>query len=384
MPALEIAPVVDQAGRRTFVAFPWQVYRGDPNWVPPLLSERLAFIDPDRNPFFEHARARFFLARRGNRVVGTIGAFTNDRYNEFQGTRTGFFGFFEVVDDPEAAAALLSTAEAWVREDGNVSILGPAQFSTNDEVGLLVDGFDDSPRLLMTYNPRRYQQYVEAAGYEKAMDLWAYSLNLRSVDGVVALPAKVNRVADRVRQRANIRLRQVNMKRFDDEVAAIKSIYNESWANNWGFVPMTDKEFQRLAMQLKAIVDPELVLIAEVEGNAVGFALSLPDVNGPLRLAYPRPGIPEFVTMLKLGWHWKVRRRARWLRVFALGVLPEFRGQGLDALLYLETAKAALRKGFHSIEISWILESNEPMNSAVRLCGGDVYKTYRVYEKRLS
>jgi len=383
MPALEIVPVEDRAGLRTFVTFPWQVYRDDPSWVPPLVSERLAFLDRERNPFFEHARAQFFLARRDGRLVGTIGAFTNDLYNEFQGTRTGFFGFFEVMDDPEAAAALLSTAEAWARGDGDVSILGPAQFSTNDEIGLLVDGFGDSPRVLMTYNPRRYQRYLESAGYEKAMDLWAYSMGLHLVDGSVALPPKVHRVATKVRERGRIRIRHVDMKRFDEEVEAIKAIYNRSWARNWGFVPMTDREFLGLATRLKAIVDPELVLIVEAEGEAVGFALSLPDLNGPLRLAYPRPGAPEFLTMLRLAWHWKIRRSVGWLRVFALGVLPEYRGQGLDALLYLETATAALRKGYRSIEMSWILETNDPMNSAVRLCGGEVYKTYRVYRKAL-
>ncbi len=383
MPALEIVPVCDKDGLRAFVTFPWQVYRGDPHWVPTLISERLAFLDPARNPFFQHARAQFFLARRGDRAVGTIGAFTNDLFNEFQGTNTGFFGFFEVMDDPEAAAALLATAETWARDVGHASILGPAQFSTNDEVGLLVDGFDDPPRLLMTYNPPRYRQYLEAAGYEKAMDLLAYALELKQAKGVVDLPATVFRVADKARRRGRFQVRRLDMKRFDEEVERVRSVYNRSWARNWGFVPMTDSEFRRLARQLKPFIDPDLVVFVESEGQTVGFGLSLPDVNEPLRLAYPRPGLPEFATKARFAWHWKVRHAVRWLRVVVLGVLPEFRGRGIDALLYLETAETALRKGYQDVETSWILENNDPMNAAMRLGGGEVYKTYRMYQKGL-
>jgi len=383
MPSLDILPVEDKASLRTFVTFPWQVYRGDPHWVPMLVSERLAFLDPAENPFFQHARAQFYIARRGGRVAGTIGAFTNDLYNGFQGTNVGFFGFFEVMDDPEAAAALLATAETWAGEAGHSSILGPAQFSTNDEAGLLVDGFDDAPRVLMTYNPPRYREYLEAAGYEKAMDLWAYSISLQSANGAVELPAKLRRVADKVRKRGRFHVRRLNMKRFDEEVERVMSVYNQSWAHNWGFVPMTGAEFHRLAEQLKVIIDPDLVIFVEAEGEIVGFVLSLPDLNGPLRLAYPRPGTPEFLTTLKLAWHWKVRRKATWLRVFTLGVLPEYRGKGIDALLVVEAADTALQKGFRAIEMSWILENNDMMNRSARFGGGEVYKTYRMYQKSL-
>ena len=174
MAEVQISPVRSELELMTFIRFPWEVYRGDPYWVPPLISERRGFLDRARSPFFQHARAEYFLARRGEKVVGTIAAFTNDRYNQFQQVNTGFFGFFEVLDDPQAAAALLATAEAWARKAGHVSILGPAQFSTNDEVGLLVDGFQDAPRILMTYNPPRYMTYLDTAGYRTAMNLWAY------------------------------------------------------------------------------------------------------------------------------------------------------------------------------------------------------------------
>lgn len=381
MSELIIASVESPEDLMTFIAFPWEVYQDDPYWVPPLVSERKAFLDPEKNPFFEHAKARYFLARRNGKVVGTIAAFTNELYNQFQETNVGFFGFFEVLDDPEAAEALLSTAVDWVRAAKHESIIGPAQFSTNDEVGLLVDGFNDSPRILMTYNPPRYQTYLENAGFQNAMNLWAYAMKIEHFREQI--PEKLIRVAEKVRVRKELNIRKVDMKHFDKEVEKIKVIYNRSWARNWGFVPMTDSEIEKLAEQLRPILDPEIVVVAEREGETVGFGLSLPDLNQPLRLAYPKPTTNETITMLKLAWHWKVRRRVDWMRVFALGVLPEYRGLGIDALMYYETAKAAFRRGYKWAEMSWILENNEMMNRSIRMLGGEVYKTYRMYEKKV-
>lgn len=383
MDEVTITPVSNEADRRAFIAFPWEVYRGDPHWVPPLVSERLAFLDPQRNPFFQHARVQLFLARRGARIVGTVGAFTNHEYNRFQGVNVGFFGFFEVLDDPPAAAALLEAAGRWARHAGHAALLGPAQFSTNDEVGLLVEGFDEPPRILMTYNPPRYAGYLEAAGFAKAMDLWAYSMPLDDFYRGAALPAKLLRVAEKVRQRGRFTVRRVNLKEFDREIERFKSVYNVAWERNWGFVPMTDAEIDHMGTSLKPLIDPDLVVIVEQDGRPVGFSLSLPDLNQPLRKAYPRPRVPEAWTMLKLLWHWKVRRKAEWVRVFALGVVPEVRGQGVDALMYTETARSALARGYRRAEMSWILENNMMMNRAIRLLGGEVYKTYRVYEKTL-
>jgi len=378
---LQISKVQNNDDLMDFIHFPWEVYRDDLYWVPPLISDRREFLDPERNPFFQHARAEYYLAHRGSKLVGTIAAFTNDSYNEFQGVNTGFFGFFEVLDDADAATALLSTAEKWAREAGHETILGPAQFSTNDEVGMLVDGFDDSPRILTTYNPPRYQSYLEAVGYQKAMDLWAYALRIE--DFMQNIPPKLLRVVENVQKRRNLQVRTIDMKNFDQEVERFKRVYNSSWERNWGFVPMTDPEIDRLAEQLKPILDPDVVIMVEHEGEVIGVSLPLPDLNQPLRKAYPRPGTSETLTMLKLLWHWKVRRRVDWLRVFALGVLPEFRGLGVDALMYLETAKNAARKGYRWAEMSWILENNDMMNRSIRLFGGEIYKTHRMYEKRL-
>lgn len=383
MSQLTIHTVETKADRKAFLSLPWRVYKDDPFWVPPLFNERMHFIDPEHQAFFEHAEVEFFMVKRGAEVVGTIAAFINFRHNEFQEENIGFFGFFEVLDDSEAAALLLKTAEDWVKERGYDAIRGPAQFSTNEECGLLVDGFDDAPRVLMTYNPRRYVDYIERHGYQKAMDLWAWSIPTSIFEGGENIPDKLERVVEKVKDRWNIKIRKVKMRNFDAEVEIIKKLYNTAWARNWGFVPMTDAEIDALGEELKPMVDPDFVFIAEVDGETVGFSLTLPDLNAPLRLAYPRPETPEWWTLVKFAWHWKVRRKFDWVRVFALGVLPEYRGRGVDALFYFESLKEALRKGIKFGEMSWILENNDPMNRPIKMMGAEIYKTYRFYEKAL-
>ncbi|MFN2149812.1 MAG: N-acetyltransferase [Anaerolineales bacterium] len=381
MAEIEITTVASPAELMEFISFPWKVYQGNRYWVPPLISERKEFLDPARNAFFEHARAAYFIARRKGDPVGTIAAFTNEKYNQFQGLNLGFFGFFEVLQDPEAAQALLKTAEEWIRNAGHDSMLGPAQFSTNDEAFLLIDGYDDPPRALMTYNPPYYKDYLEAAGLTKAMDSWAYSISVPNF--IQHVPEKLVRVAEKVRERFNLHIRPMRMKEFETEVERFKVVYNSSWERNWGFVPMTDAEIDHLAASLKPIIDPDLVLMVEADGQVVGSSLSIPDMNQALLPAYPRPGKPEALTMAQLFWNWKVRRKVEWLRVVALGVLPPYRAKGVDALMYLETAKRAAPKGYKWAEMSWILETNDMMNRSIRMLGGEVYKTYRMYEKRV-
>jgi GNAT superfamily N-acetyltransferase len=381
MAEIEITTVASPAELMEFISFPWKVYQGNRYWVPPLISERKEFLDPARNAFFEHARAAYFIARREGDPVGTIAAFTNEKYNQFQGLNLGFFGFFEVLQDPEAAQALLKTAEEWIRNAGHDSMLGPAQFSTNDEAFLLIDGYDDPPRALMTYNPPYYKDYLEAAGLTKAMDSWAYSISVPNF--IQHVPEKLVRVAEKVRERFNLHIRPMRMKEFETEVERFKVVYNSSWERNWGFVPMTDAEIDHLAASLKPIIDPDLVLMVEADGQVVGSSLSIPDMNQALLPAYPRPGKPEALTMAQLFWNWKVRRKVEWLRVVALGVLPPYRAKGVDALMYLETAKRAAPKGYKWAEMSWILETNDMMNRSIRMLGGEVYKTYRMYEKRV-
>ncbi len=381
MNSLVIKSVETTEDRKALLSFPWTVYKDDPFWVPPIFSERMHFTDPEKNPFFQHAEAQFYLALRGEEIVGTIAVFTNHRHNEYQNENIAFFGFFEVLEDYEAAEQLFKTAEAWAKEKGHTALRGPAQWSTNDECGLLVDGFDDRPRILMTYNPPYYVDYIEKLGYKYARDLWAYALGVQEFMDITG--ERLDKLTTRILERKNITIRNLDMKKYPDEVNKIKLLYNNAWSKNWGFIPMTDPEFDQLADELHSILDPDLVFLAEKDGKTVGFSLTLPDLNEPLRLAYPKPNTPEWWTMAKLVWQWKIRRKVSWIRVFALGVIPEYRNLGIDALFYFKTAQAALKKGIKMAEMSWILDNNDLMNKPIIAMGGEVYKTYRYYEKDL-
>ena len=383
MQTLQIHPVKTQEDLRAFVLFPWKVYAGDPHWVPPLLSARSALLDKAKNPFFKHGGADFFLAKRGTEVVGTIAGITNPLHNSFHNDKVGFFGFFEVLDDPQAAEALLGAAENWGRSYGHDVLRGPMQYSVNDECGLLVDGFDDPPRILMTYNPPRYMEYLTKRGFQQAMDLWAHSMEIEKFRGGEKLPEKLVRVVEKIKARRNLRVRKMDMRHFEDEVGRVKKLYNSSWERNWGFVPLTDAEIDKLAKDLRPIIDPDLVFFVEIDGEPVGFSVTLPDLNEPMLHANPKPGTPEWLTLIKFLWNWKVGKRIRWLRVFTLGVRPEFRGLGVEALLCYETAQEALKKGYPNVEMSWVLAVNDAMNRVIRLMGGKVYKTYRIYDKAL-
>jgi len=380
---LRVLPAVTPRERLTFLQFPWKVYRDDPNWVPPIITERRDFIDPAKNPFFEHAEADYFIAWRDNQPVGTIAAFINHAHNAFHNENIAFFGFFEVLPDREAAEALLETALNWAHQRGCTTLRGPAQFSTNDECGLLVDGFDSPPMVLMTYNPRYYVDFLEGAGFTKAMDLYAYYIDTSMLGRrVEELPPKLLRIVDMLQERTQVRVRPVNMRDFYNEVERFKYVYNRAWERNWGFVPMTDAEIDHLARNLKPLVDPDIIFIAEVGDEPVGVSLSLPNLNEPLLRA--RPGPQVWSVPLTLGRFLWQRRHITSLRVFALGIIEKYRGQGIDALFYYHTAQAAYPKGYTWAEMSWILENNMMMNRGIRSMGGRVYKTYRFYEKAVS
>lgn len=383
---LEIKPVRTPADKKAFVELPWKIYRDDPHWVPPLLSMAYEVIDTEKHPFYEFARLALFNAWRGDQLVGRIAAIDNPRHNQTHGDQVGFFGFFEAQNDPQTAQALFDAAGDWLRERGKDAVRGPANPSVNDEYGLLVDGFDRPPVILMTYNPPYYVDLIEGAGFEKAMDLWAWHVPTSLYGGTKAdkLPEKLVRVVRAVRRRYGYTIRPLNMRDWDAEVEKLKLIYRGAWEKNWGAVPMTDHEIEHLAASLKPMLDPDLLFIVEDPGgDAVGMSLTVPDLNQALLRAYPRPGTPEILTMLKLLWHWKVRPCVHSVRVALLGVLEPYRGQGVDALLMYEMAQAALPKGYTWGEMSWILETNDMMNRGITMMGCEVYKTYRIYQKAL-
>jgi GNAT superfamily N-acetyltransferase len=379
--SLEIERVETKAQLQEFIKVPWTVYKDNPYWVPFLYFERLEFFDKSKNPFFEHAEGDYFIARRDGQVVGAIAAVINHRYNEFQGENTAHFGAFEVLDDAEAAAGLLQAACDWASERGTDMIQGPANLSSNEEFGLLIEGFDSPPVVLMPYNLPYYADFIEAAGFHKAMDLLAWNSNIPKLLKPGGLPPKLVRVVEKVKDRYGLTIRPVNMKDWDAEVEQIKQIYNSAWEKNWGFVPMTDNEIDHLAESLKMIIIPDLVFVVEKDDQVVGFSLSLPDVSQPLHRY--RPGPSRISSYLAAGRMIMNKKKTDRLRVFALGVLKEWRGKGVDALMYYETIKAAEKYGFEWGEMSWILENNDAMNRPIQMFGSEVYKRYRVYEKPL-
>ena len=363
-------------GRRQlgiFLKLPWRIYAGDPVWVPPLLSDQRKVLDP-RHPFHAHAEVECFLAWRGREPVGRIAAIANHRYNEFHGDRTGFFGLFESVDDAGVAAALLAAAEGWLRARGLERALGPMNFSTNDEFfspGVLVDGFDRPPSIMMAHTPPYYAALLEGAGYTRAKDLVAYWLTGERP------PERLLRGIARLQRSEGVVVRSLDLRRFDEEVRAIQDVYHSAWERNWGFVPMTDAEFAHLAKSLRPVVEPRLCVIAEVDGQAVGFALTLPDYHQVLKRLNGR--LLPF-GLFKFLWY---KRKIDAARVLTLGVRPGYRHRGLDAMMIVHIWEQAVQLGYTQGECSWILEDNWDMRRGIERVGGQVYKTYRVYEKAL-
>jgi GNAT superfamily N-acetyltransferase len=373
---VQVTPVRGGSEVTAFIRFPYSIYQGDPNWVAPLEMERRDFLNPKKNPFFEFGEVELFLARRGGQVVGRIAAVKDPHYNEFHGTRWGFFGLFECVNDVGVARALLDTAERWARERGFDTLVGPMNFTTNGDCGLLVEGFDRPPAILMTYNPPYYPALFEACGLAKAKDLWAWELSSSAQP-----PEKVVRIAEKIREREGITVRHVRLDDFANEVKRIKAIYNAAWEKNWGFVPMTEAEFDHMAKEMKAVVRPELLLIAEVKGEPVAFSMTLPDANEALKVANGRLttfGLPIGLVKLALA-----SRRIRRLRLVTLGIKEGYRRRGLDAILYLDTIRTAKQLGYEGGEIGWTLEDNHLVNRAIESMGGKKSKTYRVYQRSL-
>jgi len=378
---IEIVEAVTPQQRDEFIFFQWVPYKGNPNWVPPLISERREFFDKTKHPFHKHGEVALFLAKRDGQTVGTIAAIINHRHNETHNENIGFFGCFECVDDYAVAEKLLATARDWVKSKGKDAIRGPANFSVNEEIGLLVDVFDQPPCVLMTYNPPYYKDFIERFGFVKVMDLLQLFIDVGKLKDVEkVMDPRLVRITKKLRERSKITIRQANLKNFDREVEVIKRLYIQAWEKNWGNVPMTDEEIDHLGRGLKQFVDPDLVLIAEANGEPVGLALCLPDMNTPLRKAYPRPGVPEWWTLLKMVYHWKVRKSIDTLRVVLLGVLEKYRKQGIEAMLYMDIARHALPKGIHKAECGWVLETNDLMKNGIENIGGRVFKTYRLYQ----
>jgi GNAT superfamily N-acetyltransferase len=367
-----IRPVRTKADEKKFLAFLYTFYQADPYWVAPLRLERKKLIDRQHNPFYQHAQLELYLAEREGQVIGRIGAIVNARHNQIHQDKVGFFGFFECVPDQAVANALFDAAQQFLHAHGMEAMRGPANPSVNDEYGVLVDGFQASPAVLMPYNPPYYSALMERYGFQKAKDLYAYLLDQETV-----YTDKLVRASARVIQRNHLTFRSLNMHDFAHEVQRIKTVYNAAWHENWGAVAMTDAEFDALTTDLKKIVDPELVILAEAHGQTIGFALSLPDINQALK--YNKRG-----GLLGGVWHLYTKKaQINRCRILVLGVLPAYQKTGAAGVLFFETAMRAKRLGYRYGEASWILEDNVMMNRAAEVMRGHKYKTYRIYQKAI-
>jgi len=369
----------------TFLRFPWTLYHGDPYWVPPLVSMQRHKLDKRDNPTWQHMEGEYFVAWRGDKPVGTIAAFINHRHNEFQGEHIGFFGLFEVYDDQEAANALLDTAAEYVRARGYDALRGPASFSTNEECGVMIEGFDDPPVILMPYNYPYYQRLIEnAAGFEKVMELYSYYITVEGAESARQKFDKLFRVVNKNNERRHIEVRALDMKHAKREFSMFADIYNKAWDKNWGFVPFSADELAALVKEMGQFVDPRLAFFATVEGKPVAFLMGIPDMNQVLKRAYPRPGKPEPLTLLQVLWHWKLRPKITRTRVMLMGVEEGYRGIGVEPALFAALYQEAVHMGkLECADGGWVLETNKPIQRLVEAYNSRVYKRYRFYERAL-
>jgi hypothetical protein len=371
---LDVRPVASKRDLTTFIKLPWRLYRNEPNWVPPLVSERRKFLDRAKNPWFEHGEAEYFLAWRDGRPVGRITAQVDRLFNQFQDNTWGLFGFFECEDDPEAAAALLDAAATWLRSRERDRMVGPMDFTMNDECGVLVEGFERPPIILTNWTPPYYPALLEGAGMTKAMDTLMWELRISGRDKVH--PA-IWKVAERVESKHGIVVRPMRKKHIRAEIDRFLEVYNAAWERNWGFSPLTEKEVRHYAKSLKPFLDEHWAFIAEKDGETVGAALSVPDYNQVLKHMNGR--VLPF-GWLKFLWY---RRKIDRVRVFALGVKREWQHTGVAARFYeLHFDSAEITPQSYG-EMGWILETNSSMNRAMEGMGGEVVRRYRLYERLL-
>jgi GNAT superfamily N-acetyltransferase len=377
MGSVTIRPVRTRRERKRFVKVPFRLHRDQSQWVAPLIFERMEFLNREKNPWFEHGEAELFLAERDGEPVGRISAQVDREWDKAQGGNDGMFGFLETIDDREVAAALLDAAEEWLAERGRQRLLGPMDFTTNDEVGILIEGFERRPMILQNWHPPYYKELLESLDYGKAIDLLMWYLELGELKEGDQFTPEIHTAAEKALRDEGVTIRNVDKGNLAAEMRRFSEVYNEAWADNWGFVPATDAEVEFHAKLLKQVLDEDWAFIAEKDGETIGVALTLPDINQVLAELGGR--------LLPLGWLRFLRGKPKIdrVRVFALGVKDDYRHSGVAAGLYLKHLEAASPEGVPAGETGWILETNGPMNRAMEGMGGEVVKRYRIYEKAL-
>ncbi|MBM3163687.1 MAG: GNAT family N-acetyltransferase [Chlorobi bacterium] len=375
---IEIRQVRSKSERRQFITFAWQVYRNDPElkkyWVPPVISDYMKTLDKDVYPLYDHADLAMFTAWKDGRLSGTIAAIENRRHNDVHHDRVGFWGFFECFNDQQVADALFDAASRWLRQKGLDTIRGPVSPSMNDQCGMLTKGFESSPVFLMLYNPPYYNDLVLKAGHHVGQELLAWYIDQSIID-----IERLRKIAAHVMKREGLSVRVLDMKHFDREIENMREIYNGAWEKNWGFVPMTDREFDFLVKSLKPIANPHYVYFVEDRnGRTIGFSLSLPDINQALKHVNGNPFTPW--GLVKYLWH---KRHITMVRTIVMGVLPEYRNKGIDSILNTWIADYGGKHGVFASEMSWVLKSNEAMSKLAKVIGGWPYKEYVIYEKAI-
>jgi GNAT superfamily N-acetyltransferase len=372
MSGVEVKPVASKKDFRRFIRFPREVYRGDPNWVQPLIMDVKDRLNIKKNPFFEHAERELFLAWRDGTVAGRVVAVIDRNHNSFHEEKVVFFGMYESLNDLDTAKSLLETVAAWGKARGMNTLRGTVNLSMNEECAFLLEGFDSPPAVMMPYNPRYYNDLMDASGLVKARDLYAFLL---ARDHETA--AKVKAIVDTIKKSTTVTTRPINLKKWEEEAEKIICVYNNAWVKNWGFVPWTENEMRDIVKKLKQVADPELVIIAEDKGQPVGFSFGLPNLNELLININGRL-LPFGIIRMLLG-----RKKIKGVRMLVFGVLKEYQHTGLAYLLADEMKERGFGKGYHWAELSWTLETNEAVNKFAAAIGGKIHKKYRIYERKI-
>ncbi len=372
--SITVKEINSKADFKKFIDFPHELYSSDAHYVPELYIAQKEMMDKKKYPFFEYGEVAYFLAYKDNKIVGRIAAINNKRYNDFHKSNIGFFGFMDFVNDLEVVKKLLENAETWLKSKGLEDMLGPTNYSTNETAGTLVDGFDSSPMLMMTYNFSYYPKLLELANCQKEMDLYAYRI---PSDEVSEKSIRIAGMLEERLKKKNITIRNINLKKLKSEAQLIKKIYNNAWEDNWGFVPFTDKEFDHLQQSLGMIADKDYLYIAEHNSTPIGFSITLPNINEITKTIKKGRLLPTGIFKLLFN-----KSKIKNVRILALGVEKDYRKLGIEAIFFAKNIQTARKKGHLSGEASWVLENNTMMMKAAENLNGEKYKTYRIYRKK--
>jgi GNAT superfamily N-acetyltransferase len=372
---IDVSPVNTRKERDAFIKFPWRIYRNDPAWVPPLILERKAFLDRKRHPFYQHGDAALFLAWQNGEIVGRIMASDDPNYNSLHQSNVGCFGLFECIDNHDIAAALFDASSNWLHARGRNEIMGPIDYSTNYVCGLLIDGFEHPPTILTSHNPPYYPPLIESCGFSKAKDWYAWWFS------EFPEPAqRLRKIAMARADRHRVAIRPVNLRNIKEESRRLRTIYNQAWEKNWGFVPFTEAEFDHMAREMEPLIVPQGTLLAEIGDKPIGFIIAVPDINVALRHVngrLTRFGFP--IGLIKLLYY---KTKIRTARLVALGVVEKYRRAGIAETLVLRLMEEAFKRGFTG-ELSMTLEDNFMVNRFIEAVGAARYKTYRIYSRPL-